>query len=113
MELFIESAPVGADAMTYCIAGLDTYIILSEQVERAEHLVVLDIEGPCGLEVTLECEHGGWLDVELFRSAHLADLPVVLLSRDPGRPARSAAVVVVRVRVEMLLLVLTTVVEEL
>jgi hypothetical protein len=94
------------------IVGRDTYIILGEQVERAKHLVVLNIEGPCSLKVTLECKHGGWLDVELFRGAHLADLPLVL-SRDPGRTARSAAVVVVRVSVEVLLLVLTTVVEEL
>jgi hypothetical protein len=96
------------------IVGRDTYIILGEQVERAEHLIVLNIEGPCSLEVTLECEHGGWLDVELFRGAHLADLPLVL-GRDTGRTARSAAVVVVRVSVEVLLLVLvlTTVAEEL
>jgi hypothetical protein len=93
--------------------GQDTYIILSEQVERAEHLVIFNIKRPCGLEVTLECEHGGRLDVELFRCAHLSDLAVVLLSRDAWRPPRSAAVVVVRVSVEVLLLVLTTVVEEL
>lgn len=93
--------------------GQDTYIILSEQVERAEHLIVLNVKGPCGLKVTLECKHRGRLDVELFGRAHLSDLSVVLLSRDPGRPPRSAAVVVVRMGVEVLLLVLTTIVEEL
>ena len=36
----------------------------------------------------------------------MAELLVVLLSRDPGRPPRSAAVVVVRVGVEMLGVVL-------
>ena len=89
-------------------------IILSEQVERTEHLIVFNIKGPGGLEVTLECEHGRRLDVELLWRAHLlSDLPVVLLSRDPGRPPRSAAVVVVRMSVEVLLLVLAAVVEEL
>jgi hypothetical protein len=96
------------------IVGQDTYIILSEQVEGAEHLIVLNIKGPCSLEVTLECEHRGRLDVELLGRAHLlSDLPVVLLSRHPGRPPRSAAVMVVRMSVEVLLLVLATVVEEL
>jgi hypothetical protein len=93
-----------------------TYIVLSEQVEGAEHLVILNVERPRGLEVALECKHRGWLDVELLGRAHLADLPVILLSRDPGRPPRSAAVVVVivmGVRVEVLWLVLATVVEEL
>jgi len=93
------------------VDGLE--IILSEQVERAEHLVVLNVERPCGLEVALEGEHGRWLDVELFRRAHLSDLPLGVLSRDPGRPPRSAAVVVVRVGVKVLWLVLTTIVEEL
>jgi hypothetical protein len=88
-------------------------IILGEQVERAEHLVILDVERPRGLEVTLECKHRGRLDVELLGRAHLADLSVVLLSRDPGRPPRSAAVVVVRVGGEVLWLVLATVVEKL
>ena len=96
------------------IAGQATYIILSEQVERAEHLVVLDVERPRSLEVTLEGEHRGRLDVELLGRAHLAELLLVLLGRDPGRPPRSAAVVVVRVGVEVLrLLVLPSVVEEL
>lgn len=88
-------------------------IILSEQVERAEHFVVFNVERPCGLEVALECNHGGRLDVELLGSAHLAELLVVLLGRDPGRPPRSAAMVVVRVRIKVLRLVLATVVEEL
>ena len=91
-----------------------TYIILSEQMERAEHLVVLDVERPRGLKIALEGEHGGWLDVELLRRAHLAELLLVLLGRDSGRPPRSAAVVVVRVGVEMLgVVLLGTVVEEL
>ena len=91
-----------------------TYIILSEQVEGAEHLVILNVEGAGGLEVTLEGDGRWGLDVELLWRAHLlSDLPVVLLSRDPGRPPRSAAVVVVRMSVEVLLLVLATVVEEL
>lgn len=88
-------------------------IILSEQVKRAKHLVVFNVEGPCGLEVALECDQGGWLDVELFRCANLAELLMVLLSRDPGRPPRSAAMVVVRMSVEMLLVVLGTIAEEL
>lgn len=110
------SALVRADVMTSVanIASQATYIILGKQVERAEHLVVLDVEGPCSLKVALEGKHRGRLDVELLRRAHLAELLLVLLRRDPGRPPRSAAVVVVRVSVEVLgLLVLTTVVEEL
>ena len=44
----------------------------------------------------------------------MAELLVVLLSRDPGRPPRSAAVVVVRMSIQMLrVLLLRTVVEEL
>jgi hypothetical protein len=97
------------------ISRVMTYIILSEQVERAEHLVVLYVERACGLEVALECEHRRGLDVELLRGAHLAELLVVLLGRDPRRPPRAAAVVaVVGVRIDMLrLLVLASVVEEL
>jgi hypothetical protein len=85
-------------------------------VERAKHLVVLNVKRPRGLKVALEREHRRRLDVELLWRAHLTDLSVVLLSRDPGRPSRSAAVVVVvvmGVRVEVLWLVLATVVEEL
>lgn len=93
--------------------GQATYIVLREQVEGAEHLVVLDVERARGLEVALEGEHGGWLDVELLRGADLAELLAVLLRRDPGRPPRSAAVVVVRVGVEVLVLVLAAVIEKL
>jgi hypothetical protein len=96
------------------ISRVMTYIILSEQMERAEHLVVLDVERTRGLEVALECKHRRRLDVELLRGAHLAELLVVLLGRDARRPPRAAGVVVVRVGVEVLrLLVLTSIVEEL
>jgi hypothetical protein len=95
------------------IVGQATYIVLGEQVEWAEHLVVLNIEGPRSLEVTLERKHRRRLDVELLGRAHLAELLMVLLSRDPGRPPRSAAVVVVRVGVEVLRLMLPAVIEEL
>ena len=93
--------------------GQATYIILGEQVEWAEHLVVLDVKRPCSLKVALECDHVGRLDVEFFGRAHLAELLVVLLRRDPGRPPRSAAMMVVRVRIKVLRLVLASVVEEL
>lgn len=96
-----------------------TYIILSEQVERAEHLVVLNVEGAGGLEVALE-GNGRWrLDIELLGCANLAELLLLVLSRDPGRTPRSATVVVVvvvvvvLVGVEVLSVVLRTVVEEL
>lgn len=88
-------------------------IILSEQVERAEHLIVLNVKGARGLEVALKSNHVGGLDVELLGGAHLAELLVTLLGRDPRRPPRSAAVVVVRVGVEVLLVLLRTVVEKL
>jgi hypothetical protein len=90
-----------------------TYIVLGEQVERAKHLIVLNVKRPCSLEVALECEHGRGLDVELLGGAYLAELLVVLLGRDPGRPPRAAAVVVVGVGVDVLGLVLARVVEEL
>jgi hypothetical protein len=90
-----------------------TYIILSEQVEGTEHLVVLDVKGPCSLEVSLECKHRWWLNVELLGRAHLAELLLALLSRDPRRPPRPAAVMVVRMRIKVLWVVLTAVVEEL
>jgi hypothetical protein len=92
-----------------------TYIILSEQVERAEHLVVLNVERAGGLEVTLEGNGRRGLDVKLLGGADLAKLLLLVLGRDPGRPPRSAAVVVivVLVGVEVLGVVLRTVVEEL
>ncbi len=94
-----------------------TYIILSEQMERAEHLVVLDVKRPCGLEVTLECDEIRGLDVELLGGADLAKVLVVLLGGEARCPPRPAAVVVVRVGVHVLLLLvmvlLRTVVEEL
>ncbi len=92
-----------------------TYIILSEQVERAEHLVVLNVEGTGSLEVSLKGNGRGWLDVELLGGADLTELLLLMLGRDPGRAPRSAAVVVVivLVGVEVLGVVLCTVVEEL
>lgn len=89
-------------------------IILGEQVEGAEHLVVLNVEGPGGLEVALEGDQVGGLDVELLGGAHLAELLVVLLGGHPGRPPRPAAVVVVGVGAHLLLgVVLPVVIEEL
>lgn len=90
-------------------------IILSEQVERAEHLVVLNVEGAGGLKVALEGNGRWWLDVELLGCANLAELLLLVLRRDPGRTPRSAAVmvVVVLVGIEVLGVVLGTVVEEL
>ena len=82
-------------------------------MERAEHLVVFDIKRPCGLEVSLERNHRRWLDVELLWRAHLTELFMALLSRDPGRPPRPAAMVVVGVGVVVLWLVLSTVIEKL
>ena len=77
------------------IAGRATYIILGEQVERAEHLVVLDVERAGGLEVALEGNGRRWLHVELLGGADLAELLLLMLGRDPWRAPRSAAVVVV------------------
>lgn len=91
-------------------------IILSEQVERAEHLVVLDVERAGSLEVALEGNGRGGLHVELLGGADLAELLLLMLGRDPWRAPRSAAVVVVVVVLvggEVLGVVLCTVVEEL
>jgi hypothetical protein len=83
-------------------------------MERAEHLVVLNVKRAGGLEVALVCDEGRGLDVEFLGGADLAELLVVLLSRDPGRPPRSATVVVVGMGVEVLgVVLLGTVVEEL
>jgi len=92
-------------------------IVLCEQVERAEHLIVLDVKGPCSLEITLECDEVGWLDVELLGGADLAEV-LVVLGREPRCPPRAASVVVVRVGIHVLLrlvmmVLLGTVVEEL
>lgn len=90
-----------------------TYIILGEQVEGTEHLVVFNVKGAGSLKVALEGKRGWGLDVELLGGADLAELLLVLLGRDPGRTPRTAAVVRVRVGVEVLGVVLGTVVEEL
>ena len=87
-------------------------IVLSEQVEGAEELVILDVERPCGLEVTLEGNESWGLYVELLGCPHLAELLVVVRSRDSGSPPGSAAMVVVRVSIKMWVM-LSTVVEEL
>jgi hypothetical protein len=93
-----------------------TYIILSEQMERAEHLVVLNVEGAGSLKVALEGNGRGGLDVELLGGADLAELLLLVLGRDPRCAPRSAAVVMVvgvLVGIEVLGVVLGTVVEEL
>lgn len=108
----------GYDMTGWQISRADsTYIILGEQVERAEHLVVFNVEGTGGLEVALESNGRRGFDVELLGGADLAELLLLVLSRDPGCAPRSAAVVVVIVVVlvgsEVLGVVLCTVVEEL
>ena len=117
LQLFVECQRLlwrtRQDMLVANVVGRATYIILREQVERAEHLVVFNVEGPRSLKVALESDQGRRLDVELLGSADLAELLVVLLSRDSGRPPRSAAVVVVRMSVEVLRVVLCPVVEEL
>lgn len=91
-----------------------TYIILSEQVEGAEHLIVFNVKGAGSLKVALVGDERRRLYVELLGGADLAELLVVLLGRDSGSPSGAAAVVVVRVGVEVLSMVLLgTVVEEL
>ena len=64
----------------------NTYIILGEEVEGAEHLVVLEIEGAGSLEIALEGGDGDGLYDELLGGARLTELLVVVRGRDPGRP---------------------------
>lgn len=88
-------------------------IIFREQMERAKELVVLEIERPGSLEVATEREHGWRLYDELLRCACLTELLVVLRCREPGRPPRSAAMVVVCMGVEVRCMVVMSVAEEL
>lgn len=62
------------------------YIILCEQMERAKHLVVLEVEGTRGLEVPLEGGDARGLYDELLRRSHLSELLVVLRRREPRGP---------------------------
>lgn len=71
-----------------------TYIVLGEKVKGAEHLVVLEVKGPGGLEVSTECRHVGGLDYLLW-AADGPELPVVVAAGEPRSPARPAAMVVV------------------
>lgn len=84
-----------------------TYIILGEQVEWAKELVVLEIEGPGGLEVAAKGEEGGRLNDKLFGGPDLAVLFVVLRRRDARcspRPATMVAMVVMSVHVRRVVL---------
>ena len=63
-----------------------TYIVLREQMERAEELVVLEVEGAGGLKVALEGGDVRRLYDKLLGGAHLSELLVALCSRDPRRP---------------------------
>lgn len=60
------------------VAKVTTYIILGEQMERAEELVVLEIERAGGLEVPLEGGDVRGLDDELLGRPYLAELLVVV-----------------------------------
>jgi hypothetical protein len=77
------------------VNGLE--IILGEQMERAEHLVVLEVERPCGFEIALEGNRAWGFDDELLGCSHLTVELLLVLSRDPRGSPRSAVVVVVRV----------------
>jgi hypothetical protein len=64
-------------------------------VERTEDLVVLEIERPCGLEVSLEGSDVRRLDNKLLGSAQVAELLVTLGAREPGVVLPCSATVVV------------------
>lgn len=77
-------------------------IILSEQMKRAEHLVVFEVEGSCSFEIALEGNRArGFYDKLLWCSDLTVELLLVLGSRDPRGSPRSGAVMVVVVRVAM------------
>lgn len=88
-------------------------IIFGEQVEGAEDLVVLKVEGTGSLEVALEGGDVGSFNDELFGCANLAELLLVVRSRDPGRSPRPTAVMIVRVRIHVRRMVLVAVTVEL
>lgn len=95
------------------VSGQVTYIVLGEQMERAEDLVVFEIERPRSLKVPLEgSDIWGFYD-KLLWGSQLAEL-LLMRRRDSGCSPRSAAVVVVGgVRIQMGGMVLTAIAEEL
>lgn len=67
-----------------------TYIVLGEQVERAEHLIILDVKRPCCLELSSEvqfqsCLYGGLL--LHLQSPYLLLLVAVMVPRGPCGPS--------------------------
>lgn len=78
-------------------ARISTYIVVSKQVERAEDLVVLQVERAGGLEVAAEGDDVGSFD-GLLRSPDVAELLVVVGgSRARLSPGAAAGVVLLRV----------------
>lgn len=72
-------------------------IVVGKQVERAEDLVVLEVEGASGLEVAAEGDHAGGLDV-LLGGPDVAELLVVVGSSGARlSPGAAAGVVLLRV----------------
>lgn len=110
-RLFRRAARQGRAVRAGRVDGLE--IILSEQVEGAEDLVVLQIERPRSLKVPLEGGDVGGLYDELFRCSHWTELFVTLGCRGPRRSPRSAAVMSVGVCVEMRRMVLLSIAKEL
>lgn len=81
------------------------YIILRQQVKRAEHLVVLELEGAGSLEVATEGNHVGRLGDLLGRPAWPEVFVRVMQRRQPRGTARTATMVMVIVIVVMMVVI--------
>lgn len=58
------------------MAGV-TYIIVGQQVERAECLVIVEVKGSCSFEIATERRYVGRLD-DFFGAPNSPGLPVLL-----------------------------------
>lgn len=83
------------------------YIILRQQVKRAEHLVILELEGAGSLEVATEGDDTGRLGDLLGRSAGPEVFVRVMQRRQPRGTARAATMVMVIVIVVMMMVITT------
>jgi len=77
------------------------HIVFGQEVERAEHLVVFNVERASSLEVPSEGSHGHSFD-NLLRASHRLGLGLRVVRRwQTWTPSRATAVVIVRRRMRV------------